>query len=97
MSRIEREKNVISLMIKLYCNKKHKTKKVLCHECQELLEYAHKRLNYCKFGEKKNACGRCTSRCYKPEMSDKIRAVMRFSGSRLIIYKPFEFFRHILR
>ena len=52
MSRIQREKEIIDLMIKIYCNKKHKTKKdELCDECKELLEYAHKRLDFCKFGE----------------------------------------------
>ena len=36
MNRIDREKEVITLMINLYCEKKHKTKKgQLCPECEE--------------------------------------------------------------
>ena len=60
MSRIKREKDTIDLMIKIYCNKKHKSKKnELCDECKELLEYAHKRLDFCKFGEEKKCCSKC--------------------------------------
>ena len=43
MSRIKREKETIDLMIKIYCNKNHKSKEdELCSECKELLEYAIK-------------------------------------------------------
>ena len=53
MTRIEREKQTIKLMVEIYCKKKHGTKGELCAECREFLEYAHKRLSFCKF-EKKN-------------------------------------------
>ena len=43
MTRIEREKQTIKLMVEIYCKKKHGTKGELCAECQEFLEYAHKR------------------------------------------------------
>lgn len=52
MTRIEKEKQTINLMINIYCRKKHKHKNGLCEDCQELLEYAHKRLDFCKFGMK---------------------------------------------
>ena len=51
MSRVEKEKEIVELMIRLYCEKKHKCKYELCDDCRELLEYAHKRLSFCKFGE----------------------------------------------
>ena len=54
MGKIDREKKTIKLMIDIYCQKKHGNKKgELCEECAELLEYAHKRLSFCKFGENK--------------------------------------------
>ena len=56
MTRIEREKQTIKLMVEIYCKKKHGTKGELCAECQEFLEYAHKRLSFCKFGEEKSTC-----------------------------------------
>ena len=56
MTRIEKEKQTINLMINLYCKKKHKYKNGLCEDCNELLEYAHKRLDFCKFGNEKSFC-----------------------------------------
>lgn len=95
MGRIEKEKRTIETMIKIYCKKKHK-KGVLCDECNELLEYAHKRLNYCKFGEEKGTCEKCPIHCYKKDMRERIKEVMRFSGPRLLIYNPLELFKHML-
>ena len=97
MGRIEREKKTNTLMIEIYCRKKHGNKKgVLCDECKELLEYAHKRLSFCKFGENKSTCSRCPIHCYKRDMKLKVKEVMRFSGPRLIIYNPMELIRHAL-
>ena len=53
MSRIEREKKIIGVMVDIYCKKKHKHKDGLCEECQELLDYSRQRLDKCKFGEEK--------------------------------------------
>ena len=96
MTRIEREKKTVKIMIEIYCRKKHKHKDGLCDECTELLEYAHKRLRFCKFGENKSTCGKCPIHCYKKDMKAKIKDVMKFSGPRLIIYNPLELIRHAL-
>lgn len=94
--RIEREKRVIKLMVELYCHKKHQHKsKGLCEECRELLDYAHKRLSFCKFGDEKTTCQKCPIHCYKKDMKQKVKEVMRFSGPRVLIYSPIEFFRHM--
>ena len=65
VSRIAHEKKTVELMIRLYCRKKEKNK-TLCTDCEELLRYAHARLDRCPFGEKKGACKECTVHCYKP-------------------------------
>lgn len=97
MSKIEREKKTIKLMINIYCRKKHNNKKEgLCEECNELLQYADKRLSYCKFGENKSTCAKCPIHCYKRDMKEKIKEVMKFSGPRLLIYNPIELFKHML-
>ena len=96
MTRIEREKKTVKIMIEIYCRKKHKHKDGLCDECTELLDYAHKRLRFCKFGENKSTCGKCPIHCYKKDMKAKIKDVMKFSGPRLIIYNPLELIRHAL-
>ncbi|MEG1310918.1 MAG: nitrous oxide-stimulated promoter family protein [Romboutsia sp.] len=96
MGRIEKEKKVIGLMINIYCKKKHCTKKgELCDECLELLGYTYKRLDFCKFGEEKKFCSKCTIHCYKKDMKAKIKEVMKFSGPKLLFYKPIEVIKHI--
>ena len=39
----EREKQVVSKMIDLYCHKKHKTKGEICADCKALKDYAQLR------------------------------------------------------
>ena len=96
MTKIEREKQTIKIMVEIYCKKKHGCKNELCGECQEFLEYAHKRLSFCKFGEEKSTCSRCPIHCYKKDMKAKVKEIMRFSGPRMILYKPSEVIRHAL-
>ncbi|RDY28817.1 nitrous oxide-stimulated promoter family protein [Romboutsia weinsteinii] len=96
MSRIEKEKNTINLMIDIYCRKKHGSKKgELCEDCAELLAYANKRLDFCKFGEEKKFCSKCPIHCYKKDMKLKIKEVMKFSGPRLLLYSPMEVIKHV--
>jgi len=81
-------------MITIYCAKKHRSQE-LCKECQELVEYSQERLSNCQFGNDKGSCKKCPIHCYKPEMRKRIRQVMRFSGPRLLLYRPIETIKHI--
>ena len=92
----EREKKVVSLMIKLYCKKKHHTKGMLCEQCRQLDEYARLRSEKCPFMETKTFCSNCKVHCYKPDMREKIREVMRFSGPRMILHHPVMAIRHVV-
>lgn len=92
----EREKKMISQMIALYCRRNHHTKGVLCPECAALNDYAHARSEHCPFMETKTFCVNCRVHCYKPDMREKIRAVMRFSGPRMIFYHPVAAIRHVV-
>ncbi|MCD7731223.1 MAG: nitrous oxide-stimulated promoter family protein [Oscillospiraceae bacterium] len=92
----EREKAMVSQMIALYCSKNHKTKKRLCSECAELDCYARQQSDRCPFMETKTFCSNCRVHCYKPEMREKIRAVMRFSGPRMLFYHPMAAIRHLV-
>lgn len=93
--RIAKEKRIVELMIRLYCLKKEMNA-TLCADCEELLYYAHTRLDRCPFGEKKSSCKKCKVHCYKPAMREKMRKVMRFSGPRMILYAPWEAIKHLL-
>lgn len=95
-SKREREKVVVSKMITIYCKKNHSGKKGLCKECQELEQYARFRSDKCPFMETKTFCSNCKVHCYKPEMREKIRQVMRFSGPRMIFYHPITAIRHVI-
>ena len=96
MKRIEREKRTVSLMIRIYCRKKEGNRE-LCNECIELEKYAHHRLSLCRYGENKTTCKKCPTHCYRKDMRDKIRAVMRFAGPRMLLYHPIEAIRHLFQ
>ena len=77
----EKEKQIVDLMIHLYCRKKHKTVEKhhgLCEECEKLRDYAAMRVDKCPFMETKTFCSNCRVHCYKPQMREEIRNVMRF-------------------
>jgi hypothetical protein len=92
--KIQKEQELVTKMIRIYCKKKHHHKG-FCEECQELNEYALKRLAYCKFGEEKTACAKCPVHCYKSDYRQRIKGVMRFSGPWMLLYHPIESIRHI--
>ncbi|WP_294142607.1 nitrous oxide-stimulated promoter family protein [uncultured Sanguibacteroides sp.] len=96
ISRIEREKRIIEVMIRLYCRRKEGNE-ALCPECAELLEYARTRLSHCPFGEHKTSCKRCSVHCYSPKMRERVRNVMRFSGPRMLFYSPRATLEHLFR
>lgn len=95
-SKREQEKIIVSRMILIYCKKKHGTKDGLCAECAALESYARMRSDKCPFMETKTFCSNCKVHCYKPDMREKIREVMRFSGPRMIFYHPVAAIRHVI-
>ena len=91
------EKTLVSEMIALYCRKQHHTLRgSLCPECQQLHDYALARIEHCPFMETKTFCSNCRVHCYRPEMREKIRAVMRFSGPRMMLCHPVPALRHVV-
>ena len=90
----QREKETVAFMIELYCRKKHGSKS-LYPKCKELKDYAFMRSDKCPFMETKTFCSNCKVHCYKKDMQDKIKEVMRFSGPRMIFYHPIQAISHI--
>ena len=91
----QREKETVSLMISIYCRKHHGSKE-LCPEFAALDAYAQLRSDKCPFMETKTFCSNCKVHCYKPDMRQKIREVMRFSGPRMIFHHPIMALRHVI-
>ena len=95
MSRLAKEKQTVERMIRFYCRRHHGNE--LCSECASLVDYAHQRLELCAFGAQKPSCRQCVVHCYGPKRRDQIRQVMRYSGPRILLYRPFSFIKHWFR
>ncbi len=95
MNKISEQKRIVKMMIEIYCKKKHKGK-TLCDDCGKLLDYANSKTENCPFNETKTFCSNCAVHCYQPEMRDKIKTVMRFSGPLMVFYHPIIAFKHII-
>ncbi len=103
MSKQEKEKRVVGLMISLYCKKNHDNYRhdkyvgqQLCPDCNTLKEYANLRIEHCPFKETKTFCSNCNVHCYRGDMREQIRQVMRFSGPRMIMYHPILAVQHLV-
>ncbi|WP_304286370.1 nitrous oxide-stimulated promoter family protein [Porphyromonas uenonis] len=94
--RIAEEQQVIRQMIQLYCRKKEGNE-TLCDSCRELLEYATRRLDRCRYGAAKPTCRKCPIHCYRPDMKARIQAVMRWAGPRMLFHHPLAAVKHLLR
>jgi len=93
----EQEKKTVAIMIAIYCRGKHGSRRgQLCEECSELLEYANLRTDRCPFMENKTFCSLCKVHCYKPEMRERIRTVMRYSGPRMMLHNPYLAVKHLI-
>ena len=121
----EREQEIVSQMIALYCKGNHSAhcsaplreqgdemrqvpegaalwerdsgeRRNLCPECAELEAYAHARSERCPFMEEKTFCSNCTVHCYRPEMRERIRTAMRYTGPRILFHHPVMAIRHMI-
>ena len=96
-SRLRRERRTMQAMIEIYCREQHKPPEgKLCPECQELEDYALGRLARCPFQADKPVCAQCAVHCYRPEMRQRVRVVMRFAGPRMLLRHPMLAVRHLL-
>lgn len=94
--RMARERKTIEVMIRMYCDGYHDGEGCLCDECRQLLEYAGRSLQRCPFREDKPTCANCMVHCFNPDMREKIRGVMCYSGPRMIYRHPVLAFHHLI-
>jgi predicted amidophosphoribosyltransferase len=94
--RITREKRTVEAMMHIYCSARHGAPEGLCQECRDLLQYAFNRLEKCPFQEDKPTCADCPIHCYRPSMREEIRAVMSYSGPRMLFRRPILAVQHVI-
>jgi hypothetical protein len=93
---ITSEKSTIEFMVRYYCRTRHRTAN-LCDECSHLLDYAHRRLDSCRYGDGKPSCRKCRTHCYAPAEREAIWRIMRYVGPRMLFAKPLDLLRHYLK
>lgn len=92
-----KEKKLIPVMIKKYCHGNHETKKEICPSCKKLTEYALYRLDKCPFKVNKKFCSFCKIHCYKENMREEIKRVMKYSGTRMLLTHPIFAMKHVFQ
>ncbi|MBW6466574.1 MAG: nitrous oxide-stimulated promoter family protein [Brevefilum sp.] len=96
-NRLKREQKTVSKMIALYCRSHHDPPPGhLCPDCQSLAEYAHQRIDRCPYELKKPTCVKCPIHCYKQDLREEIRTVMRYSGPRMLLHHPILAIYHLV-
>jgi hypothetical protein len=91
-----RERRTIEVMVHMYCRDHHGTRDALCAECAALMDYAARRLERCVFGDDKPTCANCTVHCYSKDMRERVRAVMRYAGPRMLPRHPWLGIAHLI-
>ena len=94
--RLNRESKTVSVMIQMYCDFHHHPESGLCDACQELSDYADKRVSKCPYGEDKPVCVSCPTHCYVKQKRQAIQEVMRFSGPRMAWRHPWLAIMHLV-
>ena len=104
---VEDEVRLVDSMIELYA-KAHRYNHSLSGsggvdiedgiDTEALKAYTHKRIEQCRYRneQKKPFCNVCPVHCYKPEMRRQIRAVMRYSGPRMLFRHPLLSLQHLI-
>ena len=82
------EKPDEDLQAKLCCSS-------LCPDCSRLLEHGIAKLSLCEY-DPKPPCRKCQTHCYAPGYREKVRQVMRFSGTYLLKHGRLDLLLHYL-
>ena len=93
--RMDRERRTMDAMVRIYCRDHHGSNGELCGECSDLREYAFLRLEKCPYQDEKPTCANCPIHCYKLDMRDRVREVMRYSGPRMLLRHPYLAIAHL--
>lgn len=99
IKKIKQDERTVMAMARIYCRgHQHicEPGKLLCVDCKQTIEYANERTRRCP-QKRKGTCDTCTIQCYKPAMREKIRAIMAYSGPRMMFHHPLMALQHLNR
>lgn len=91
---IQQEITLINVMIECYY-RKHGAENDVTRE--QMLAYAQRRLEVCRFGEAKPTCQHCPVHCYHPRYRTQMKIIMRYSGPRMLVSHPILTLKHAYR
>lgn len=92
------EAKTVRAMIIMYCLSHHQgSKQQLCSACRQVEQYALARIDKCPWGELKPVCSTCEVHCYKLDMREQIKEIMRYSGPRMLRHHPVLAIRYLYR
>jgi hypothetical protein len=94
VGRLAREQRTFDAMMEIYCRDHHGRRRGLCAECEGLRSYAEQRLIHCPFETDKPTCVNCKVHCYRAEMREAVKVVMRYAGPRMLLRHPILAVRH---
>ena len=108
---LEHDLRTLATFIRVYCHAKHSDRELvelkgfdlkeltgkeleLCPECAKLLAHAFVKRSHCP-RDPKPQCKHCPTHCYQKVYREKIREVMRFSGTRMLLSGRIDYLYHL--
>ena len=88
LRRLDREMKTIAVMIGMFCKAHHVPDGGLCSECRALRDHAQHRISKCPHERNKPSCAKCEIHCFRSEMRERMRTVMRYAGPRMLLRHP---------
>lgn len=98
---------LIGKFVEVYCDGKHAGierrtfllpeklgERRMCAECAGFMAYAVARRLNCPLEAEKPSCKHCRIHCYGKEQRDKVRAVMAYSGRKLMLRGRLDYVWH---
>lgn len=73
----------------------HARPPALCSSCRKLLTHAFVKRSRCPLDPKPN-CKKCPEHCFAPRYRAQIRAVMKYSGRRLVLRGRLDYLWHLI-
>lgn len=99
LRRLKRDDDTVMAMAEIYCRGHRHIRAAnerLCPECAETVGYAIARTHACPH-QHKGTCDTCQIQCYKPDMRQRIRTIMAYSGPRMLFHHPIMAIRHLAK